>query len=211
MNKEYVKEHYSKSEVLALGFSEKLITNLLPEPILKPNPKFKSAAPMKLWLITDVDEAMKTAEFNEYQEKAKKRREGAKKAVETKTAKLHEEVSTKIDAISVKKIDGNDLIARTLSEKADWFNYQNMLRNNWYDTPDPYNADKQTQERWQVNYIRHNLTQYDESLYEMSGKVGCHSEYIRYKEAVLRKIGETYPKLKEECYRQINKLKSADR
>lgn len=193
MGKEYVKEHYSKSEVLKLGFFEKLISELLPEPILKPNPKFKSAAPMKLWLISDVEDAMKTTQFVEYQEKAKKRREGAKKAVATKAAKLHVEVTNKIEQISVKQISLKELKNNTLSEKASWYEYQNMLRGDYYDERDPYSADDSTIRRWEVNYIRHNLTEYDDSLYEMSGKVGCHKEYLRYKEAVLLKIGEAYP------------------
>lgn len=210
MGKEYVKEHYSKSEVLKLGFSEKLISELLPEPILKPNPTFKSAAPMKLWLIKDVEEAMSCTRFLEYQEKAKNRRAGAKKAVLTKEAKLHKEVTNKIEQISVKQISLGELKNNTLSEKSSWYEYQSMLRGD-YDLGDPYSADDSTIRRWEVNYIRHNLTEYDDSLYEMSGKVGCHKEYLRYKKAVLLKIGEAYPLLKSECNNQINKLKSADR
>lgn len=211
MGKEYVKEHYSKSEVLKLGFSEKLISELLPEPILKPNPNFKSAAPMKLWLISDVENAMKTAQFIDYQEKANKRRKGAKKAVLTRAAKLHTEVTNKIEQISVKQLSLEELKENTLSEKASWYSYQQTLRRNHDDERDPYSADQSTVTRWEVNYIRHNLTSYDALLYEMSGKVGRHEEYMRYKEAVLNKIGEAYPSLKSECNNQISRLKSADR
>ena len=50
-----------------------------------------------------------------------------------------------------------------------------------------------------VNYIRLNLTSYDAVLYEMSGRVGCHDEYKRYKNAVLDKISSVYPYLSKEC------------
>jgi hypothetical protein len=53
-----------------------------------------------------------------------------------------------------------------------------------------------------VNYVRHNLTNYEEELYYMSGKVGCHEEYYFYKDAVLDRISETYPELEDACRRQ---------
>lgn len=143
----------------------------------------------------------------EYQEKAKKRRAGAKKAVLTKESKLHEEVTAKIKQISVKQLSLKDIKNSTLSEKSSWYQYQSTLRGD-YDLRDPYSADDSTVQRWEVNYIRHHLTEYDDSLYEMSGKTGCHKEYLRYKEAVLLKVGEVYPSLKSECNSQIVRMQS---
>ena len=57
-----------------------------------------------------------------------------------------------------------------------------------------------------VNHIRHNLTAYDEELYEMKGKVGIGEAYILYKRKVLEAIAVAYPYLKEEVTRQINRL-----
>lgn len=71
----------TKSKVLELGFTEKLINELLPESVLKQNPIFKSASPMKLWREEDVQKALETDQFKEYQLKSAKKREGAKKAV----------------------------------------------------------------------------------------------------------------------------------
>ena len=194
-------KYYTKSEVLHLGFTDKLITALLPDPILKINPHYKSGPQMKLWIQSDVANAMKTAEFTNYQEQARKRREGAAKAVVTKETKLAQEVDKKIQQISVRIIDYGKLMQDTVQSKQDWYEYQAEMRES-YDYRDASSADYATQQRWAVNYIRHELTEYDSNLYDMSGKVGCYKEYSRYKNAVLDKIAEFYPFLKDECDRQ---------
>lgn len=56
--------------------------------------------------------------------------------------------------------------------------------------------------RWTVNYIRHNLTEYDETLFGMSGKVGCREAYILDRYDILDKIAETYPQYRTVCQRQ---------
>ena len=47
-----------------------------------------------------------------------------------------------------------------------------------------------------VNYIRHNLTNYESLMGSRTTKV-----------QVLLEIAKTYPMLKEECYRQVNTIK----
>ena len=192
------KTYYTQTEVIGLGFTKGMIEELLPTPLLKPNPKYKSASPMKLWECNVVDAVIKTDKFAEYREKSQKRRAGAQKAVHTKKLKLREEIDCQIEKIAVKKIKDDALMSRTIQEKQDWYDYQDDLRGNWEGRA-AADADYKTQMRWMVNYVRHNLTSYDNVLYDMSGKVGCHEEYHRYKEAVLDKIAETYPLLAEEC------------
>ena len=43
------RDTYTKTDVKNLGFSEKMISVLLPEPKKVPNPNYKKAAPMQLW------------------------------------------------------------------------------------------------------------------------------------------------------------------
>lgn len=197
MNKEY----YTQTEVKQLGFSQKMIADFLPDPILKTNPMYKSASPMKLWKCSDVDSVLESEEFKVAFDKNKNRRAGAAKAVLTKQTKLHEEISQKIERISVKRIGFDALLSRTLFEKQDWYDYQSAIRNR-AEERNAYSADKQTKCRWMVNYVRHNLTEYDDTLYAISGKTGCHTEYLRYKHAVLTKIADVYPELRDECNRQ---------
>jgi len=200
-NKKNKEEMLTLTSVKELGFSPKMIETLLPEPILKDNPHYRCAAPMKLWKKKDVNKAMRTKAFKESLKGREKRRQGAARAVETKKAKLHEEVEEQIKQIQVKRINIAKLRQRALDDKQDWYDYQSMLRSN-LDFKSAYDADEATIERWMVNYIRHNLTNYDEDLYEMAGKVGCHEEYMNYRRAVMSKIEEIYPELKAECKRQ---------
>lgn len=53
-----------------------------------------------------------------------------------------------------------------------------------------------------VNFIRHNLCEYDDSLEELFGLVGKDEVYQRLKSETLTRIAEVYPELKEECKRQ---------
>ena len=42
-------EYYTYSKLIEFGFSKKLILQKFPDPILKQNPIYKNAAPMKLY------------------------------------------------------------------------------------------------------------------------------------------------------------------
>jgi hypothetical protein len=66
--------------------------------------------------------------------------------------------------------------------------------------------DDETKARWAVNYVRHKLTNYDEELYSIKGKVGIRSAYVTYKKAVLRKIAQVYPELQIACQKQIDRI-----
>lgn len=57
----------NQKELFELGFTRKLIKTLLPAPQLVENPFFKNGAPMKLWCKSDVDVAMESDEFLDYE------------------------------------------------------------------------------------------------------------------------------------------------
>ena len=187
--------------VKGMGFTDKLIRDLLPEPELKQNPHYKCASPMKLWEKSVVEKAMQTEIFINAQAQRQKRKESAQKAVKTKTDNLIAQILKDIENISVKRLNMGDLHKRTLEAKQDYYDWR------YYDTyyHDAYEADEETQDRWMVNYIRHNLTSYDEELWNMSGKTGKGKAYLIYFEAVLHKIAEIYPELKDECESQIER------
>lgn len=197
---EYITLSRVKSEY---KFSDKMITELLPEPVLRPNPNYRSAAPMKLFPLSAVESAVKTDKYVEMSKSRQNRIKGAKKAVETKLNHTKQHVDLMITKIHVIIISEDKLHDRTLSSKSEWYDYVNMCRGNYnYIDTDLSNVDTQTLRRWEVNYVRHELTEYDFDLYELSGKVGCSTEYIRYRNAVLDKIAEAYPYLRGECNRQ---------
>ena len=199
---EWKPEYYSQTTLKSFGFTAKMIETMLSEPILKDNPHYRCAAPMKLWLITEVEVVMQTDEFKEAVQKRESRRQGAAKAVETKRAKLHAEIEAKIQKIKVEVLTIGQLRNEAIADRQAWYDMD------WENCCDAASADEPTIKRWMVNYVRHNLTSYDDVLYRMSGKVGCQDEYLTYKFAVLDKIAEAYPKLKQECNQQKQRTQS---
>ena len=53
-----------------------------------------------------------------------------------------------------------------------------------------------------VNFIRHNLCEYDDKLDGLFGLVGKEGLYKRLKAETLLKISQVYPELESECKRQ---------
>jgi hypothetical protein len=187
-------EMLCQSKLLELGFNKKMIVLLLGEPILKDNPHYKSSPPMKLWKKTEVDNVINSEAFKNYLIEKEKKKDRYLKGVETKRKKLESFINTKIDEIYVKVISKKKLEKYTIESKME-YDYSFEL----------YVADNETLNRWMVNYIRHNLTEYDDVLYDAKGKVGIGEEYTKYKIAVLDKIKEVYPYLSEEVELQKNR------
>lgn len=193
--------------VKSMGFTKKLIEELLPEPELVPNPHYKCAPPMKLWEKSDVEKAMKTTEFKESQKKREKRQNAARKAVQTKTDNLIDKVMKNAENIRVERLEMDVLLKKTLQAKQNhydnWYWNYGCYRFDEDYIKSAYGADDDTQKRWMVNYIRHCLTLYDDDLLDMYRKTGKNKAYFIYFEAVLKKIAEVYPELKDECDSQI--------
>ena len=207
MNENQKEEMVAQTTIIGMGWTKTMITKFLPEPILKDNPHYKNAAPMKLWRKNDVMEIMQTPEFIEAMEKAAKRKEAAGKAKQTKKKKLSDEMEKVIASLSVRIIPEKNLIKNTIRAKNEWYKFNASLRNDWLDcevTAGGVNED--TLKRWVVNYIRHNLINYDAALELMDGRVGKYDVYPEFKRAVLMKISEAYPTYAAECQRQIDEL-----
>lgn len=194
----------TKTEVRSLGFSEKLIGMLLPEPELRPNPHYRSAAYMQLWRRSDVEKAMKNPVFQEWIKKREKRQAAAEKAVETKWAKLRAAMDEFIESIKIEKVDIDVLRTAAIEAQQDWYYEQYYMRGKGY-VKDAYSADEDTVKRWMVNFVRHEMTTYDEQLYYMKGKVGVHDMYEEIHNLILDKIAVVYPELAQECEKQKNR------
>lgn len=183
------------------GWTKSLINKFLPEPTLKKNPYYRSDAPMKVWDEEIVKEVMKTSDFQEAMEKASKRKNAADKAVTTKRDNMFNRTELFIDSITITILPENELKKRTLYAKQCWYDCHSYGED--YIEKNAYTADDETINRWIVNYIRHNLVEYDHFLDEIKGKVGSMEVYPEVKIATLEKIAIAYPKYKEECERQI--------
>lgn len=189
----------TQSTVLSMGFTKSMIDKLLPAPTLKQNPRHKSAAPMKLWKETDVLAAMETDAFREAAAKAAQRKQAAAKAVDTKRKNAVALADELIASIHVQRIDMQALQELTIAAKQKWYDV-----NGKDEIVDP---SRETVERWMVNYIRHKLCEYDDSLYMLfrPGKMADKAElYPKIKRETLAKIAQVYPELADECKAQSN-------
>lgn len=185
--------------VRSMGFTDSLIKELLPEPRLVENPRGRRFSKMKLWKKKDVDNAMLSETFIATQKKREKRVAGAKKAVQTKTDKLMNEVEKQVANIKVTVIESEELEKKTIEAKQNWY-----IEDYCYFPPAAM-ADKETLTRWKVNYIRHNLTSYDDELLSLYGRTGKAKAYLKLFGEVMNRIAEAYPSLAEECKNQVER------
>ena len=192
----------TQSEILGMGWTKSLIGKYLPDPTLKPNPRYKKAAPMKLWNKHDVLKVMESEEFKAAMEKVAKRKSAAEKAYTTKAKKIMEEMTAVGNGLKIKIIPDENLRQRTLRAKQDWA----IEHGNFEFIPCASDITPETMERWIVNYIRHNLVKYDTALERLYGKCGRYEAYPEFKRIVLEKIAAAYPKYAEECKRQIGQI-----
>lgn len=217
----------TQSTILEMGWTKSMITRLLPEPILKPNPHYRSAAPMRIWKKQDVLDAMETENFKLELEKANKRKISSKKAQNTKSHNLAEKMKQIAEGITVSILPQEELEAKTLKHQESRI-YEHISNETEYlerhcNSSESYEAyersleemenfrmhrpsNEATMHRWIVNYIRHNLIAYDQNIRNLKGKIGKEEAYIIFKLAVLEKISEAYPCYTDECNRQITRI-----
>ena len=70
-------------------------------------------------------------------------------------------------------------------------------------TPATTDSDSVFLNRVIVNYLRHNLSNYDSKLDDIFGKVGKSEAYRIINTKIYAKIAEVYPVLKDECDNQL--------
>ena len=103
------------------GWTKSLISKFLPDPVLKANPHYRKAAPMRLWDEDTVKQVMTTSEFQDAMEKANKRKKSASKAVETKYSNMNHSVQLFIDSITIKVLSDEELKTKALKAKQEWY------------------------------------------------------------------------------------------
>lgn len=190
----------TQSTVLSImGFTKSMIDKLLPAPTLRDNPRYRSAAPMKLWKEADVLAAMDTDVFREAAAKAERRKAAASKGVDTKRKNAEVLADELIAAIHVQRIELPELERLALDAQQRWYDFRGRGEIEF--------PDRETVDRWMVNYIRHDLCDYDDSLYTLfrPGKMADKDKlYPKVKRETLAKIAQVYPELAEECKAQSN-------
>ena len=193
-------KYYGLYELKELGFTKSLMDKYLPSEDLQiDNPYYKCAAPMRFWLKDKIDTLTAENPVRNELDKVLKNRSarslGARKAVATKTTKTvqyAEEMGSKLKILN--NLSLKEVRKAALNSKQAWYD---SLDN--YDCLSTYGADEDTINRWTVNYIRHEMTNYEYCLSELMGKVGKDTAYYVLRKPIFELIKSTYPELAKEC------------
>lgn len=173
------------------GWTAALVSRLLGEPDQRKK-VFGRTVPLALYSVARIEQAEAGSEFAQAQASIAKRKVAAAKAVATKTAKLMaviEAMPITVDRLSPAKVRMQAIDSYNMRSRGDSF---------------ASNAnDPAFLERITVNFIRHELTEYDVALWETAGKTGNAHAVAKIRCRVYSAIAQAYPALSAECERQI--------
>ena len=187
-------------------WTDGLIEQFLPEPDeTARNPHFRSAAPMRLYLLERVLEIEESEQWLVAFAVAQSRRASAKKGTETKLRALMEHLET--IQFEVPIYPWEELVIKACQHYNERKITRGIERVERADMADWRLASPDSEEgflhRIAVNYLRHMATSYDRKLREVFGRVGVGQAYREISRKAYDAIGEAYPFLKYECIRQF--------
>lgn len=181
----------TQSTVLSRGWSKGMIEDLLPPPVEKRNPYYRCAAPMRLYPLRVVEKVETTEEFEEAAAIHAARSAAAKKGVATKMKNAITFAENIADHITVEVRPLQAVRREALEHKQDLYDWIGS-------DSDAFSCmDEGVIRRWTFNYIRHELTRYDDALNLIAKKPGIDNTYHIIRSAVMQKIAEAYPELSE--------------
>ena len=202
--------YFTVAELKKRGWTDTLVQKLLGEAnATRPNPHFKSAARVRLYLQTRVNAIEQSEAWPALAQKASARRAAAEKGTQTKRENLLKYVDTVSIHVTVVSMDE---ATRSACENFNDTKVTNALKRGHYEFHEAtLESDPLFLQRITVNYLRHGLTRYDHELGRLFGKVGVRQAYSRLIQKVFAAIAAAYPELAEECRRQVErKLGVAD-
>ncbi len=177
------------------GWTSGMIEKLLGEPDdFKRNPRFAKAAEMRLYSFARVEAVSMSCDFAAAKARAARRSTAATKAADTKRLDLMKRIATL--EVVVTKLPPAEIRNRAIEA----FNTRSRSGDLVYQ-----DATGEFLERITVNFIRHNLTRYDDTLNEVAGRVGVVNAVREIRVRVFEAIATAYPDLKSECERQLHK------
>lgn len=193
-----LQNYYTKKKVKSLGFSDRLIAALLPEPLLVTNPHHEKAMPMKLWERKEVKRAMLKDEFIAYQKERQHRSFSMKNNAEEKRLETKQLMIGALKDLNIKVVSYKELVSRT----------RNYV---WFRTKKRFDDfDYKEQKIRMLSTIRHQLTNYDQIYRNLFGKYGCIDGFVYMREELLKQIARYYPFLEETVCHEIMELRNSD-
>lgn len=177
-------------ELKERGWTAGLIRKFLGEPDrTASNPYHRTGPEIKYWLESKVIKIEQADEFRKAKEKANVR----SRATTAAAARQREQLLTEVEKmpITVTKLPIEEIKRRCLSPAA--------------------LDDQEFVDRTCVNYIRHELTDYDHHLAEVAGKIGGQAAVSEIRSRIFNAIADAYPECEHECHRQeLKKIREED-
>lgn len=182
--------------VLARGWTHTAIKNFLGEPYWREEcHKYGVGDFTTNWYrAADVKAAERRKAFKTIQAKKTARSEAAKKAVETRRA----QTMAFAEAMEI-RVPKRDLL-EVQKAACDSYNQRASDRDKYGGaSPD---SEPKFLDRITVNYIRHEMSNYEAAIHAQFGRVGVDDAIQAVRSRVYEAIGATYPDLKRECLDQ---------
>ncbi|MBK8475505.1 MAG: hypothetical protein IPL39_04125 [Opitutaceae bacterium] len=181
------KQFLSKTALKARKWTDAMIRDLLGNPDSVGSIWVPGAGTQKIfqYALARVETAEASSAFANLLKRSQKRKAAAQCAVTTKEYRLREWVESL--RIAVPKLDQHTLAAQAL------YGTQCLDSNNI----------TEYQARRLVNYMRHEMTDYDELLDATFGMTGTAIAKLEIRWKVLQAIAGAYPELASECERQM--------
>jgi hypothetical protein len=196
--------HLSLADLRHRGWTPSMVAKLLGAPDLTVrNPCFGGAAPSRLYSAARVGTAEATDAFAALASAASRRAacsraasERRRRAVLAEVAGLH---------IRVPRLAPDCLTRRAVAHRNARDAQRACRRGDHHPAPARIDAaEPGALRRWQVNYLRHALTDYDRVLDGLHGTTGRAEAEHLLRRRVYEAIGTAYPHLATECRRQLN-------
>lgn len=209
MNKNNQPEHFNKTKLKEREWTDSAIKKFMPtHDREKRNPRYRKAPKMKLYLIERVKKIEQTQEFQDRLVKSRKRSAAMRKSADVRRQKTLELVNEIVFSVPV--IEKNELIELACKSYND-FRMKKKIRHG-VDFEVLTKKPSKLLDRACVNYLRHNMSSYDNKLDDIFRKVGKLDAMDIIRAKIYRKIGEVYPYLFDECELQLEqRLENTER
>lgn len=187
-----------------------MIAQLLDPPDAeRPNPFYRTSAPMRFYSRERVERVESEAEFARLRDLARRRSESARAAASRRRDALLERIRAVEVAVPSLTPDRLRLAAVAHRNRRE-FERCYLLPGMDGSEASADAVDAATLRRWEVNYLRHELTGYDSLLADVEGRVGREAAERLIRTKVYAAIAAKYPLLRDECRRQLEARGVAD-
>lgn len=185
------------------GWTKGAVERFLGEPdVFAENPNYRSGPPMRLYDLSRVIEAEMSEDFKAFVTSNAGRVAGAAKSVRTRTQQLLAEVAAMPMTLKEKR----SLEEVTRAAYGSWKANKDVVawERGWED-PSHERFEELSDDfknRVTVNYLRHERTEYDNRLEDLSARAGKEQAYSAIRNRIFGMIAERYPDLANECKSQ---------